>query len=662
MAQQYVIGETRLGELPSLAPRVSGTCPAPNPNLGGPPHFVDGCPLPAAGLNLTAPLNSPGFTGNPTAPTPSAANISNSIATTAWANNAIIAAGSSVATGNTGQVAVYGSPGKSVVGYAIGGDATAAISGSNLNLTVLNTAGVPFAPSATTNALNASNISSGTLGAARLPPLSFTMLGGQATLGQLPQIGSNTVLGSLNGTDAAITLPAGCKAINWVTSTGFSCAAINPINVLSLGADPTNTNDNLSIISGALGSGKTALYFPAGTYKFSGALTSTLADQTPVTLIGDGTQSILSFPNGGGVNILEPQNPGDPLVPYMVHNLQITTATANPSGSGLSFTNTQQSSFAPSQIVDIQNVEINATGSGYWSNCLALNYVSNLSAVNLTTNNGGYQGNSVYLQSSVAAPGIVYNITNSNLNFSGNGLLYGNGIQGVTLSQDNFLDKVDVAVPPGESGLDQLTIIGSQFNTAGVSASEYAMNMSSPVANTIIENNLFAVNSASGTVLYMPANGGSLIIGNHFGDVNCSGSPCGTGINLGASQTGAGWSGNTIADNQFDYLATAINLGAGSVSQIYGDNVYNVVTNPVSNSSTNTFFGLSSPWGGGIGEATNGINMLAPSGGTIGLFSGSTLGAEITATGQLYAGNGAASCSGPPDSNFRVLYGIVTSC
>lgn len=36
-------------------------CPSPNPNLLGPPHFVDNCPLPAAGLNLMAPLASPSF-------------------------------------------------------------------------------------------------------------------------------------------------------------------------------------------------------------------------------------------------------------------------------------------------------------------------------------------------------------------------------------------------------------------------------------------------------------------------------------------------------------------------------------------------------------------------------------------------------------------------
>lgn len=46
-----------------LASRVA--CPLPNPNLLGPGNFIDGCALPAAGLNLAAPLASPHFTGTP---------------------------------------------------------------------------------------------------------------------------------------------------------------------------------------------------------------------------------------------------------------------------------------------------------------------------------------------------------------------------------------------------------------------------------------------------------------------------------------------------------------------------------------------------------------------------------------------------------------------
>ena len=60
-----------LGDVPSFSGAFTARdalspCPSPNPNLLGPGHFRDGCSLPAAGLNLAAPLNSPAFTGSPT--------------------------------------------------------------------------------------------------------------------------------------------------------------------------------------------------------------------------------------------------------------------------------------------------------------------------------------------------------------------------------------------------------------------------------------------------------------------------------------------------------------------------------------------------------------------------------------------------------------------
>ena len=113
------------------------------------------------------------------------------------------------------------------------------------------------------------------------------MLNGQATLGQLPTLGANTVLGSSAGTNAPLTLPAGCAAINWVTNTGFSCAAINPVNILSLGADNTGTNDDSAIISSALNSGK-PIYFPGGIYKMNSAVTVSPTANSSFVMFGDG--------------------------------------------------------------------------------------------------------------------------------------------------------------------------------------------------------------------------------------------------------------------------------------------------------------------------------------------------------------------------------------
>ena len=55
---------------------------------------------------------------------------------------------------------------------AANGDCSSTYASQTLTLSCLTTGGTPFAASATTNALNASNISSGTLSASRLPALS----------------------------------------------------------------------------------------------------------------------------------------------------------------------------------------------------------------------------------------------------------------------------------------------------------------------------------------------------------------------------------------------------------------------------------------------------------------------------------------------------------
>lgn len=77
--------------------------------------------------------------------------------------------------GDVGQILLENSTGAAYAPQTAGGDATLSSSGA---LTVTATNGCPVAPLATTDAANASNISSGTLAPARHPDLSPNTLGG----------------------------------------------------------------------------------------------------------------------------------------------------------------------------------------------------------------------------------------------------------------------------------------------------------------------------------------------------------------------------------------------------------------------------------------------------------------------------------------------------
>ena len=312
-------------------------------------------------------------------------------------------------------------------------------------------------------------------------------------------------------------------------------------------------------------SGSACLHFTHGTYKFSTAISKTLASgNVALTIEGDGAEGTsLYWPNGSGGMTIVYNGPGNA---SHFRNIGFTTGQA---GGGAGLTLTQAGAcmldFAATSLDHTRFAGSDQTGSGstnYWTIANSILGVSGISWTDATITgpgSGAYgiginvAGTGSGCYSLVLSVGIGTNIASVQ-----NGIILNTYVQGVTINQTNIDNGAGPAVwiPTGAIGITQVAVSNSQFNQL----TSHQLYIQAPIAGLLVSNNLIYVNTNYGGVV---ATGNNLadfsITGNNFSGNSLTGT---SGIYIVGSYSG-GVPG-TITGNTFKTLGTGINLGAAT--------------------------------------------------------------------------------------------------
>ena len=369
------------------------------------------------------------------------------------------------------------------------------------------------------------------------------------------------------------------SGIRWYRA--FSKSALN---VLWFGADPTGAADSQPAFAAALAvSGN--VYAPAGKYEMNSALAYTLPNGIAAChLYGEGPDAtILYWPGGQGLTVNMPSASNT----VHIRDLTFTAGVAGGGSRGLLLNYTGTSYVITSALSDVANCTFRGDDgyiqANYWNEAIRVVAVNNIDFTNLSISGpapggSGYStvGAGVYLLGSTthAFYGVVYNFLGCLFNYLGNGVIYGDYIQGVTLNQCNFTGGGNgVTSLAGEAGLlDQMSMTGCQVNVASG-----GVNLVTETSAVTLTSNLFII-PPGGYAISMNSNAFS-IVGNAFTGED-SASSIGVSITYGTA--------GTIDGNSFSNLSAPIALQTPTTGNVVGpSNVYANCLGAISNLGSN---------------------------------------------------------------------------
>lgn len=311
-------------------------------------------------------------------------------------------------------------------------------------------------------------------------------------------------------------------------------------SILDHGGDSTGTSYNDSAFTAAwnaLGTRGGIIYFPPGRYLFASKVDKTLPNtrfSVKIMGAGDGTTELRWMNADGGMkftytadtlaNILRFNN-------MTFSDMTFATDVANGGyGIFLKFTASSTSNYDVFPIhTIIQNMTFCGTDMGYsstkyWSQCNRIEGVNMVKWSNcifhgaISASDGSTSGQGVSLQGSGDQYAVLFDFTRCLWNHCNYGLIYGPGVQGVTVSQCNFNGEggtAGIITSPTTgytNGLQaQLFVTASQFDNG-----LYGIWAQGTVYNIACTNCTFTVSKNNGKSIYNQAASMMQLSGNSF--------------------------------------------------------------------------------------------------------------------------------------------------